>query len=112
MHLLAMKLYATVTSERASKGQGGKWLNIEIKDVNGTVFLLNVQKAGNATDLTVIETTKEGEGSLTYKETTFRAKGEKQKGEHGHEWDKADVQGTRWCKTCTATIDSDGGIIQ
>lgn len=27
-----MKLYATVTSERASKGQGGKFLNIIISD--------------------------------------------------------------------------------
>lgn len=25
-----MKLYATVTSERASKGQGGEWLDIEV----------------------------------------------------------------------------------
>jgi len=25
-----MKLYATTTSERATKGQGGKWLDIEI----------------------------------------------------------------------------------
>jgi len=25
-----MKLYATITSERASKGQGGKYLNIKI----------------------------------------------------------------------------------
>lgn len=25
-----MKLYATVTSERASKGQGGEWLDIDI----------------------------------------------------------------------------------
>ena len=27
-----MKLYATVTSERASKGQGGKYLDIDIRD--------------------------------------------------------------------------------
>lgn len=27
-----MKLYATTTSERASKGQGGKWLDIEIRN--------------------------------------------------------------------------------
>ena len=29
-----MKLYATITSERATKGQGGKWLKIEILDEN------------------------------------------------------------------------------
>jgi hypothetical protein len=27
-----MKLYATISSERATKGQGGKWLKLEIKD--------------------------------------------------------------------------------
>ena len=27
-----MKLYATTISERASKGQGGKWLDIEIRN--------------------------------------------------------------------------------
>lgn len=27
-----MKLYATVTSERATKGQGGKWLDIEVRN--------------------------------------------------------------------------------
>ena len=26
-----MKLYATTISERASKGQGGKWLDIELE---------------------------------------------------------------------------------
>jgi hypothetical protein len=29
-----MKLYATVTSERATKGQGGEWLDIEIFTTN------------------------------------------------------------------------------
>ena len=29
-----MKLYATITSERATKGQGGKWLNISIDGHN------------------------------------------------------------------------------
>jgi hypothetical protein len=35
-----MKLYATTTSERASKGQGGnEFLQINIKDLNEKVFL-------------------------------------------------------------------------
>ena len=38
-----MKLYATVTSERASKGQGGQWLDIliqnEKKRTIGKIFL-------------------------------------------------------------------------
>lgn len=29
-----MKLYATVTSERASKGQGGEYLDIKVQDKN------------------------------------------------------------------------------
>ena len=33
-----MKLYATITSERASKGQGGKWLEIEILDENKRIL--------------------------------------------------------------------------
>lgn len=33
-----MKLYATTTSERASKGQGGKWLDIEIMGENNVVI--------------------------------------------------------------------------
>lgn len=33
-----MKLYATITSERATKGQGGKWLDIEIMGENNVVI--------------------------------------------------------------------------
>jgi len=33
-----MKLYATTTSERSSRGQGGKWLLIEIRDESEKVF--------------------------------------------------------------------------
>lgn len=33
-----MKLYATTTSERASKGQGGEWLAIEVKDADRNVI--------------------------------------------------------------------------
>ena len=35
-----MKLYATVTSERASKGQGGnEYINFNLKDENENVFV-------------------------------------------------------------------------
>jgi hypothetical protein len=37
-----MKLYATVTSERATKGQGGKYLDINIKGDNG-IELANIK---------------------------------------------------------------------
>ncbi len=33
-----MKLYATVTSERATKGQGGEYLDIEVKNEAKLVF--------------------------------------------------------------------------
>lgn len=34
-----MKLYATTTSERASKGQGGKELNISVSDSTGACIM-------------------------------------------------------------------------
>lgn len=40
-----MLLYATIESERASKGQGGEYLDINIKDERGVTFcLLKVRK--------------------------------------------------------------------
>lgn len=32
-------------------------------------------------------------------------------GEHIHKWGKPKASGLRWCQTCDATIDKDGGII-
>ena len=40
-----MKLYATVTSERASKGQGGQYIEIEVMDSN-RVPRLNIKIQG------------------------------------------------------------------
>ena len=37
-----MKLYATITSERATKGQGGKYLNIEVSDTSGIMFFVDI----------------------------------------------------------------------
>ncbi len=40
-----MKLYATVTSERATKGQGGEWLDINLKDERECTFaIIKVRK--------------------------------------------------------------------
>lgn len=42
-----MKLYATVTSERASKGQGGEWLEIEVQnDKRKRIALLSIYPSG------------------------------------------------------------------
>lgn len=35
-----MKLYATITSERATKGQGGKYLDIVVKDDNKQIAMI------------------------------------------------------------------------
>ncbi len=40
-----MKLYATITSERATKGQGGEWLDINIKESRKVTFaVIKVRK--------------------------------------------------------------------
>src|SRR3990167_11449756 len=77
-----MKLYATITSERATKGQGGKYLSIVISDSsNRPVFYLHATKEEGETVLKVDEYDgKSGFGTSGYR-TTFRTtKGKKQKG--------------------------------
>lgn len=44
-----MKLYATTTSERASKGQGGEWLDINITDENQEVLAMFKVRSKNDT---------------------------------------------------------------
>lgn len=78
-----MKLYATVTSERASKGQGGKEIEIKVKDENKETIaimrftpdsvLFQFQQQGWVTS----HYNQSGE---TFSFTSFK-KGEKQKGE-------------------------------
>jgi hypothetical protein len=82
-----MKLYATVTSERASKGQGGEWLDIDI-------FTTNRENATHRVEVRE----KQGEITITLMRSHFgkwynakdidtvyinapKTKGEKQKGE-------------------------------
>ena len=99
-----MKLYATVTSERASKGQGGN-NRLEID-----VF---VGSAKNSTKIIEGTITPEGEGYVVYITTLgqgeedqcidsfVRIKGEKQKGDEC-QFDTSSVElGTRnmWCNT-------------
>jgi hypothetical protein len=85
-----MKLYATVTSERATKGQGGEYLNIVITDntqrecarlvvtdeENGIVVSYDFDE-----DTTIMERWKGLELATT--------KGNDQKGECKHEWEAA-----------------------
>lgn len=79
-----MKLYATVTSERASKGQGGEYLDIEIKNELKIVFAtIKVREQA-------IEIWYDGETNVTaFKDSRWNReiydyqnkKGEKQKAE-------------------------------
>ncbi len=72
-----MKLYATTTSERASKGQGGEYLDIEIKDENKHTFAI-IKVHGD-----VVTIWHSGERVFNvYKVTSMKVqKGKSQKGE-------------------------------
>ena len=75
-----MKLYATVTSERATKGQGGnEFINIELKDEKQNVICLigYIEIAIGCYELSVINK-KPNNLSIEIEET----KGEKKKGEN------------------------------
>jgi hypothetical protein len=48
-----MKLYATTTSERASKGQGGEYLDIEVKgEDKKTILELHIEEKGDMYEIT------------------------------------------------------------
>lgn len=115
-----MKLYATVTSERASKGQGGEWLDINVKDERGVTFAiikvrkesgyfmptLEIDSIGKVTEkgkkkprtkyCTGCGACTMGEGWEDGKCDTCYEKGEKQKGEY-HKCKKHEER-TRECK--------------
>lgn len=76
-----MKLYATVSSERATKGQGGKELDIEVKnEQKETVFQIHVSE--NDGDFLI--SFKNGERYAKYEDLWWImdiTKGEKKKSE-------------------------------
>jgi hypothetical protein len=77
-----MKLYATVTSERATKGQGGRNLVIDITGENGLkLWTIEVNPTGlNAKDYSLlVQRTKYN--PLYCFDDRLNEKGEKQKGE-------------------------------
>ena len=54
-----MKLYATTTSERATKGQGGQWLDIKVTDENKKTLLdFNLKFDGDKLKATVYTSTR------------------------------------------------------
>lgn len=79
-----MKLYATTTSERASKGQGGNdHLNIiiTVKDGNNLVELADLWVQETATDFEVIDNKTCAVIKQLIKFESNEAKGKKQKDE-------------------------------
>jgi len=104
-----MKLYATVESERAKKGQGGDYLDIDITDEDE--FIVAQFK---------VHTKNDGHGLLYYIDTVIREdvyvdghhwidseivkKGERQKGEcNARQWSKT----CKGCEFCKRTIEQD-----
>lgn len=87
-----MKLYATVQSERASKGQGGNFLNIIVKDENKQeIARLVITKEDNGTviaydydeDVAIFERWH----NLEMATANSGKKGEKQKGDECNDCD-------------------------
>ena len=81
-----MKLYATTTSERASKGQGGEWLKISVTDKNKE-NILNIVIETDKNDMPKISKI-DGWDYITQQiktllvcECTYCKKGKRQKGE-------------------------------
>lgn len=92
-----MKLYATVTSERATKGQGGRNLVIDITGENGLkLWTIEVNPTGlNAKDYSLlVQRTKYN--PLYCFDDRLNEKGEKQKGDY-HKCKKHEER-TRECK--------------
>ena len=73
-----MKLYATTTSERASKGQGGEWLDINLQDDRKVTFAIIKVRKEEGLLIPTIEI-----------ESIGQIKGEKKKGEI---WDTMDKE--------------------
>lgn len=90
-----MKLYATTTSERASKGQGGKWLDIEVKDSNKRLIAVMKVKpfVDSVGDGIKIELNCAPDVYCEASGDNVTIKGNKQKGECIFKHDHADNEG-------------------
>ena len=105
INLIKMKLYATTTSERASKGQGGNdWLNIEILcgDAKNPepLAIIRVENLEDATKLH-FKAYNQSEGFTMIKPK--KEKGNKQKGENpvcGRCYKREANKGDTLCEPC------------
>jgi len=93
-----MKLYATVQSERATKGQGGKYLDIVINNENKeNIFRVYVEDREDEIYAEFVEYSTGAKHIFSNEKT----KGEKQKGENplckkcGLTWPKGTREATR-----------------
>lgn len=86
-----MLIYATVTSERATKGQGGKYIEIQVKNESGAVIF-----EANITPTEIYATTF-GDDAQSIETDT---KGEKQKDECRHHYNYVGNTDTL-CNRCT-----------
>lgn len=102
-----MKLYATVTSERASKGQGGNEKIEADFSINRDVILtVNMGVSANGENYSLWATDENSGETLFFwtRPVPKLTKGEKQKGECEHEWsDEVPNTGKQFCETCGAT---------
>ena len=97
-----MKLYATTSSERATKGQGGQWLDIKITDKDKKTLLdMRLEYENEKLKAVVYTSTrcisKEFSDMYTSKPLFSEVKGKQQKGET--------------CKICDGLL-SDTGSMQ
>ena len=75
-----MRLYATVASERAKKGQGGEWLDINCKDERGVTFAIIKARKEEGWFMPTLEI--QSICKVTVNGKANQEKGEKQKGEN------------------------------
>ncbi len=62
-----MKLYATTTSERASKGQGGKWLKIHIyNDIQQEICRIYVEPTEKGNKIELFELNESKTSFISY----------------------------------------------
>lgn len=106
-----MKLYATTTSERASKGQGGEWLDINIKDERKVTFaIIKVRKekglffpAVYVESVGKVETTKLDDVIVTEK-NAICADRTCNDMSHGHSWQRKGEKKKDECDGKHATV--------
>lgn len=125
LYSLIMKLYATVQSERASKSQGGKNLDIIVlNEKREKIFEANLKSLKNGTEIYATTFTEEAQciediADCEHNRKNYdrqgafckdcgiqldEEKGERQKGEHCPHYINSDPRynpdGWKWCSQC------------